>query len=240
MDKGQLQELIQADLDGELSVAERAVLARLLLQDPEARRLHAEFRRTDQLLRNVAAAEPPPGLRADILAGSAQVPAHGQFRSAAIRPAPLPHGRRHPRGTADRGPQLRPDRRPRAGNEPAGIAHRAAGPSVVAGGRCRDQRLPPARRREAQARTQLVDDDSLRDHREDRPGDDDLCRQDGRCRADRRERPGHRRARRRGAGKSCWISPARRRSSWNCAQVGGCSAKAACRSATPAKSPQNA
>lgn len=72
MDKGQLQELIQADLDGELSVAERAVLARLLLQDPEARRLHEEFRRTDQLLRSVAAAEPPPGLRADILAGSAQ------------------------------------------------------------------------------------------------------------------------------------------------------------------------
>ncbi len=72
MDNGRLQELIQADLDGELSVAERAVLARLLLQDPEARRLHAEFRRTDQLLRNVAAAEPPPGLRADILAGSAQ------------------------------------------------------------------------------------------------------------------------------------------------------------------------
>jgi hypothetical protein len=72
MDDGRLQELIQADLDGELSVAERAVLARLLLQDPEARRLHAEFRRTDQLLRNVAAAEPPPGLRADILAGSAQ------------------------------------------------------------------------------------------------------------------------------------------------------------------------
>jgi len=72
MDKTQLQELIQADLDGELSVAERAVLARLVLQDPEARRLHAEFRRTDQLLRNVAAAEPPPGLRADILAGSLQ------------------------------------------------------------------------------------------------------------------------------------------------------------------------
>ena len=72
MDKGQLQELIQADLDGELSVAERADLARLLLQDPEARRLHEEFRRTDRLLRDVAAAEPPPGLRAAILAGSTQ------------------------------------------------------------------------------------------------------------------------------------------------------------------------
>ena len=71
MDRDTLQDLIQADLDGELSVAERALLARLLLQNPEARRLHAEFRRTDQLLRNIAAAEPPAGLRAAILAGSA-------------------------------------------------------------------------------------------------------------------------------------------------------------------------
>ncbi len=64
-----LHELIQADLDGELAVAERADLARLLLQDPEARRLKDEFRKTDQLLRDVAAAEPPPGLRDAILAG---------------------------------------------------------------------------------------------------------------------------------------------------------------------------
>jgi hypothetical protein len=67
--KGTLQELIQADLDGELTVGERAELARLLLQDPEARRLKDEFRKTDQLLRDVAAAEPPPGLRDAILAG---------------------------------------------------------------------------------------------------------------------------------------------------------------------------
>lgn len=70
--KGQLQELIQADLDGELSVSERAELARLLLQDPEARRLQGQFRRTDQLLRDIAQAEPPPELRAAILAGPAQ------------------------------------------------------------------------------------------------------------------------------------------------------------------------
>ena len=78
MDKSQLQELIQADLDGELSVAQRAVLARLLLQDPEARRLHAEFRRTDQLLRDIGAAEPPPGLRDAILARSAPPVRPGQ------------------------------------------------------------------------------------------------------------------------------------------------------------------
>jgi len=67
--KDTLQELIQADLDGELAVGERADLARHLLQDPEARRLNDEFRRTDQLLRDVAAAEPPAGLRDAILAG---------------------------------------------------------------------------------------------------------------------------------------------------------------------------
>jgi anti-sigma factor RsiW len=70
--KSQLQELIQADLDGELSATERADLARLLLQDPEARRLQNEFRKTDRLLRDIAAAEPPPDLRAAILVGSAQ------------------------------------------------------------------------------------------------------------------------------------------------------------------------
>jgi hypothetical protein len=71
MDRAQLQDLIQADLDGELSVAERADLARLLLRDPQARNLHEEFRRTDQWLRDIPAAEPPPGLRAAILAGRA-------------------------------------------------------------------------------------------------------------------------------------------------------------------------
>jgi hypothetical protein len=75
--RDQLQELIQADLDGELSVTERADLARLLLRDPEARRLHNEFRQTDQLLRDIAAAEPPPGLRAAILAGPARAAGPG-------------------------------------------------------------------------------------------------------------------------------------------------------------------
>ena len=75
-----LQELIQADLDGELSAAERAELARLLLRDPEARRLHEDFRQTDQLLRDIASAEPPPGLREAILAGPASTA--GRDRSA--------------------------------------------------------------------------------------------------------------------------------------------------------------
>ena len=71
MDRSQLQELIQSDLDGELSGTERAELARLLLRDPEARRLHNEFRLTDRLLRAIPLADPPTGLRADILAAPA-------------------------------------------------------------------------------------------------------------------------------------------------------------------------
>jgi len=68
MDATRTQELIQADLDGELPAAERAELARRLLQDPEARRLHDELRRTHALLRGVSPAQPPAGLRPAILA----------------------------------------------------------------------------------------------------------------------------------------------------------------------------
>lgn len=60
-------ELVQKDLDGELSAAEKAELARLLLQDPELRRLRDELSRTDALLRAVPAADPPAGLQAAIL-----------------------------------------------------------------------------------------------------------------------------------------------------------------------------
>lgn len=68
MNSARLHELIQSELDGALSAAERAELARLLLQDPEARRLHAQFGRLDRLLRDIPLAEPPAGLRAAILA----------------------------------------------------------------------------------------------------------------------------------------------------------------------------
>ena len=68
MDRNRLQELIQADLDGALSPSERAELARALLQDHDARRLQREFRRTDQLLRDIPTAEAPAGLRDEILA----------------------------------------------------------------------------------------------------------------------------------------------------------------------------
>lgn len=70
-------ELVQRDLDGNLSAAERAELARMLLADPEARRLRDELARTDALLRAVPPAEPPPGLRPAILE-ALKLPAGGQ------------------------------------------------------------------------------------------------------------------------------------------------------------------
>lgn len=65
-----LHELIQADLDGALSAVDRAELARLLLQDPDARRLHGQLQRTDRLLRDIPADQPPAGLRDAVIAGS--------------------------------------------------------------------------------------------------------------------------------------------------------------------------
>lgn len=66
-EQARLNELIHADLDGELSVAERADLARLILRDPEARSQLEQYRRMDQLLRGIPAAEPPAGMQEAIL-----------------------------------------------------------------------------------------------------------------------------------------------------------------------------
>jgi anti-sigma factor RsiW len=82
VDRNRLEAMIQADLDGELNAAERAELARLLLQDPEARRLHEEFWRMDRMLRDVPRAEPPHGLRAAIHAGSVDSVRRGEPRRA--------------------------------------------------------------------------------------------------------------------------------------------------------------
>ena len=88
MERPRLEAMIQAQLDGELSAAERAELARFLLQDAGARRLHDDYARTDRLLREIPVAPPPPGLREAILAGSTPgVRADGS--SNARRPLPL-------------------------------------------------------------------------------------------------------------------------------------------------------
>jgi len=62
-----LQELIQADIDGQLSAAERAEMARALLENPEARRLRAELARVDASLRGLPTEAPPARLRDMVL-----------------------------------------------------------------------------------------------------------------------------------------------------------------------------
>jgi hypothetical protein len=86
MDRTQLVDLIQADLDGALSATERADLARLLLRDHEARRLHDEFRQLDQLLHDIPGADPPAALRAAILSGSTGWQRRGAERLQSRRP----------------------------------------------------------------------------------------------------------------------------------------------------------
>lgn len=66
------QELIQADIDGELDGPQRAQLARVLLADPEARALHDDLKRLNAALDALPSAEPPPGLVASVLAALPQ------------------------------------------------------------------------------------------------------------------------------------------------------------------------
>ncbi len=84
MDRTRLESLIQGELDGELPAAERAELAGVLLQDAEARRLRDDYGQLHGLLRGIAAAEPPSGLRQAILEGTAERPARNSgYRLAA-------------------------------------------------------------------------------------------------------------------------------------------------------------
>ncbi|MEJ2516389.1 MAG: hypothetical protein P8080_13845, partial [Gammaproteobacteria bacterium] len=62
-----VQALIQAELDGELSAAQEAELAKILLRDPEVRALRDALARTDRVLREMPSAEPPAGLRSRIM-----------------------------------------------------------------------------------------------------------------------------------------------------------------------------
>jgi len=66
-DRDRILELIHGDLDGSLSAAEKAELARAVLADPEARRLHEELRRTEALLRDLPQASPPDDLRSAVV-----------------------------------------------------------------------------------------------------------------------------------------------------------------------------
>jgi anti-sigma-K factor RskA len=59
--------LIHAEIDGELDEHQRAELARHLLADPDLRSLRDSLRRLCLAMDGVAAVEPPPELRSDIL-----------------------------------------------------------------------------------------------------------------------------------------------------------------------------
>jgi hypothetical protein len=62
-------ELLNLEIDGELSAADRADLSRRLLNDPLARAARDDLRRTCEELDAMPVAEPPAGLRERILAG---------------------------------------------------------------------------------------------------------------------------------------------------------------------------
>jgi hypothetical protein len=61
-------ELIQADVDGELPDQDRAELSRFMLANPDAHAVRDELRRLCSTLDRVRQVEPPPELRASILA----------------------------------------------------------------------------------------------------------------------------------------------------------------------------
>jgi hypothetical protein len=74
-------EFIHADLDGELPERHRAEMSRYLLANPEARALRDDLRQVCAVLDGVPEAEPPPGLKASILA-AAPLPAAGGSRAS--------------------------------------------------------------------------------------------------------------------------------------------------------------
>jgi anti-sigma factor RsiW len=80
--------LIHAEIDGELDARQRADLARSLLADPETRALREDLKRLCTALDAVQEVEPPPQLRASILAALPQThapPARSWWSAPALR-----------------------------------------------------------------------------------------------------------------------------------------------------------
>jgi hypothetical protein len=73
MPDDRMLELLNAEIDGELSAAERAELSQRLLNDPQARTAREELRRTCTGLDALPLAEPPAELRERILAALPQI-----------------------------------------------------------------------------------------------------------------------------------------------------------------------
>ena len=88
-------DLIEAEIDGRLSAAERAELARHVLANPDARELRDEMRQLCDLLDSVQAEEPPAELYADVMSAlraqsrkpGARLPAGGRVRAYLSSPA---------------------------------------------------------------------------------------------------------------------------------------------------------
>ena len=73
--------LIHAELDGDLSSQQRADLARLLLADPEMRRLRDELQGLCNRLDAVGQVDPPPQLKDSILNRLPSVPVAAAYRN---------------------------------------------------------------------------------------------------------------------------------------------------------------
>jgi hypothetical protein len=77
--------LIHAEIDGELSAAERGELARRLLADPQTRAVREELRQVCAALEAIPAVDPPARLQTSIFA--ALPPPHAQPRRVTLPPA---------------------------------------------------------------------------------------------------------------------------------------------------------
>jgi anti-sigma factor RsiW len=90
-------DLIEAEIDGRLSAAERAELARHVLVNPDARELRDEMRQLCDMLDAVQAEEPPAELHADVMSAlraqsrqpGTRLPAGGRVRAYLSSPAGL-------------------------------------------------------------------------------------------------------------------------------------------------------
>jgi hypothetical protein len=77
--------LIHAEIDGELSTAERGELARRVLADPQTRAMREELRQLCAALEAVPAVDPPAGLQTRIFA--VLPPSHAEPRRIALPPS---------------------------------------------------------------------------------------------------------------------------------------------------------
>jgi len=79
-----ITDLIQADIDGELTDHDRAELSRELLQSREARKFREDMIRVNALLASIPSLDPPAGLRSRI-SNAIKLPRRGQFSASSSR-----------------------------------------------------------------------------------------------------------------------------------------------------------